>query len=143
MRDESSSDTMFSGAETRKPDAKQMSSQALLSRMRERNRFMPLNGGTSRTDEDELFRPDHPTRRDGAQAKDSDIELLADIRNFIAFQASRDGAATTTELVERFSSRVPPKQSPLFKALLNQICTLDKAVNSKGEGVWRLKSEFA
>ncbi len=110
------------------------SSQDLLSRMRNRNRFLPGEA------------PFASDGGNGAQSRarqgDSDhVELLADIRNFVAFQARRDGQATTSELIERFSSRVPPKNSPLFKSLLNEICDFEK--RSKGEGIWRLKSEFA
>ena len=94
---------------------------------------MSLQGGS-----DDLFSPDLP---DGGGA--NQLELLADLRNFLAFQAVRDGQATTAELVARFKSRVPPGESPLFRALLNQICDFHKSSDTRGEGLWTLKREFA
>ncbi len=110
----------------------------LLARMRQRNKYLPTSGRGQ--DDGELFRPDVPSQSQEDGNRDH-LELLSDIRNFVAFQARRDGEATTAELVERFSDRVPPKESPLFKSLLNEICNFEK--RERGEGMWRLKSEFA
>ena len=67
---------------------------------------------------------------------------MTDIRNFIAFQAEStiDGEASTDDLVNRFKDKLPPRQNPLFKALLNEICIMYR--DSKGKGVWRLKPDF-
>ncbi|CAL8141407.1 unnamed protein product [Orchesella dallaii] len=66
-------------------------------------------------------------------------ELFSDIRDYIAFQAVVDGQATTTELVTRFRTRLPPKETPLFKKMLGQLCTFRRV---EGQGVWRLKPIF-
>ncbi len=112
---------------------KPMSASELLSRMKHRNRFLALQDP-----EGGLFRPDNESSSVSLEQAD----LLSDLRNFVAFQAQRDGEATTAELMARFSSRVPAKDSPLFRALLNQICTMHKAP-MRGESTWKLKPEFA
>ncbi len=101
---------------------------------------MPIQG------EGDLFRPDLPgSSSSSSSSRESEgdrdrLELLADLRNFVSFQAARDGQSTTAELVARFKSRVPPGESPLFRALLNQICDFHK--REKGDGLWTLKAEF-
>merc|ERR1740131_36058 len=100
-----------------------MSSSELLGLMRNRNSLVST---VPRDDDesDDLFRPDHHRTGAGAQERqDGDnLELLTDIRNFIAFQASVDGEASTAELVGKFKRSLPSQKSPLFKALLQQIC---------------------
>ena len=55
---------------------------------------------------------------------------------------------TTAAIVEHFKEKLPPSKTPLFKALLNEICTFQKPFNlphnsnSSQKGVWRLKDEF-
>ncbi len=66
--------------------------------------------------------------------------LLADIRNYIAFQSKTNGEATTQELLEAFKSKLPPHQSAVFKSLLYQLCDFYR--NSDKVGVWKLKSDF-
>ena len=77
--------------------SKMLSSSDLLAKMRERNRYL---GGVSRgTDGDdgelfgdngELFRPDNATSASSSSASSAEerqnLDLLADIRNFVAFQ---------------------------------------------------------
>ena len=98
----------------------------LLQRMKRRS----LGGAA----DNNLFRPDNMT---------DDIELLTEIRNFVAFQANSagEGEATTAELLEKFQKKLPPQQSPLFKALLTEICTFQRH-HLSNKGVWRLKDEF-
>lgn len=105
----------------------------LLQRMRERNRLMP-NGITY--EGRDLFHPDN------YGGFEPNVELLADIRNFVAFQNSSasDGEATTQALVDKFKDKLPPVKNPLFKALLNEICTFVKRDHQSG--IWRLKQEF-
>ena len=83
---------------------------------------------------DDLFMPDNMS---------DDIELLTEIRNFVAFQASSagEGEATTEEILNKFQKRLPPKQSPLFKALLTEICSFRRH-HATNKGIWRLKDEF-
>ncbi|CAB4056997.1 ERCC6 [Lepeophtheirus salmonis] len=75
-----------------------------------------------------------------ACSSDEGSELLADIRNYVAFQANIDGEATTQELVDRFKSRLPSHKSHLFKALLKQLCDFNR--DSFSVGKWTLKEEF-
>ena len=43
-------------------------------------------------------------------------DLLQDLRAFVSFQGSKPGEATTEELLQKFSSRLPSHQTPIFKA---------------------------
>ena len=74
-----------------------------------------------------------------SQVDEADIELLCEVRSFVAFRASVDGEARTSELVEYFGSRLPPQDSAKFKAMLHQLCDFRRDF---GIGVWQLKSEF-
>ena len=67
--------------------------------------------------DDDFLRPD---RQETLDPKDS--ELLEDIRNYVAFMATREGEASTQELVLNFGSRLPKSDAPKFKAMLNQVC---------------------
>ena len=67
------------------------------------------------------------------------VELLREIREFIAFRAMVDGQASTTELISEFGDKLPAKNSPLFKQMLNQLCTHRQV---EGQRIWRLKLEF-
>ena len=102
-----------------------MTSEELLSKMRSRHRT-----STSQQDGDgdplDLLTP-------------RDTDLMADVRNFVACQAARDGQATTQELVEHFKPQIPKDGSAKFKAMLRQICDL---VKINGSGVWKLKYEY-
>ncbi|GBL90945.1 DNA excision repair protein ERCC-6 [Araneus ventricosus] len=66
-------------------------------------------------------------------------ELLADLRNYIAFEGAVCGQATTKELIDAFKEKVPVTQTAIFKALLNKLCNFSR---TSGEGTWYLKSEF-
>jgi len=66
-------------------------------------------------------------------------ELLRDIRDFVACGSSVDGQATTKEILDHFRARVPSELTAKFKALLKQVCTLQKV---DGVGVWKLKDDF-
>ena len=70
--------------------------------------------------------------------------LLADIRNFIAFQSNssavNSGEATTDELLEAFKDKLPAHQSAVFKSMLYQLCDFYRKPDKTG--VWKLKSEF-
>jgi len=66
-------------------------------------------------------------------------ELLRDIRDFVAFGSSIDGQATTKEILDHFRARVSSELTAKFKALLKQVCTLQKV---DGVGIWKLKHDF-
>ena len=113
-----------------------MSAKDLLTRMKERNRLLPNQGQSNSYEGQDLFQPD------AYQGFESNVDLLADIRNFIAFQndSAGNGESTTEALVTHFKEKLPPVKNPLFKALLNEICDYSK--NSAAKGIWRLKEEF-
>ena len=67
------------------------------------------------------------------------MELITDIRNFLAFQCAVDGQATTQEIMTEFGPRISSKDSSKFKAMLKQLCHFDRR---NGIGVWQLKSDF-
>ncbi len=114
-----------------------LSAKDLLSRMRERNRLLPNQARSNFFEGQDLFHPDG-----SLQGFEPNLELLTDIRNFVAFQneSAGDGEATTQALVEHFKEKLPPVKNPLFKALLNEICTFER--KSGQNGVWRLKEDF-
>lgn len=122
--------------QTSKPSNETLTAKDLLERVKERNRLMPGQNRSQFYEGQDLFQPDN-----AVHGFESNVELLTDVRNFIAFQNSSacDGEATTQALVKYFKDKLPPVKNPLFKALLNEICSFHK----KGEhGVWRLKEEF-
>ena len=119
-----------------------MSSAQLLALMKSRNSLVSTVP-TDTEEETDLFRPDHQpsgVQRREATADQDSADLLADIRNFIAFQARADGEASTAELLNKFQQSLPSQQSPLFKAFLQQICDFRR--DQDGRGMWTLKTEF-
>jgi DNA excision repair protein ERCC-6 len=122
---------MFSGSVVAK--GKLLTSAELLAKIKQRNRYLASG--------DDLFQPDGVSSSTLESPSAEQLELLSDIRNFVAFQAAADGRATTDELLERFRRRLPPKQSPLFKAMLTLVCSFHR--NSDGKGVWTLKPDLA
>lgn len=71
--------------------------------------------------------------------KPSHLQLLTDIRNFLT-QGGGGGSATTKEVIDEFSSRLPPTETPLFKCLLEEICTFTRTTS--GEGLWTLRDNL-
>ena len=66
-----------------------MSSSELLSIMKKRNRLVSNLDQREEEDEDDLFRPDgQEAREDTESVQQGDMDLLTDIRNFLAFQVS-------------------------------------------------------
>lgn len=121
-----------------------MTSSELLSRMRARNRLLePVathetehtqEGVQERNPENSIPSPSP------VSAREEHIELLTDIRNFVAFGASVIGRASTQEILSHFTERLPSGSSPLFKFMLSEVCEFHRMPS--GEGVWRLCSEF-
>jgi hypothetical protein len=66
-------------------------------------------------------------------AQEKRVELLTDIRNFVALVGSVDGRASTQEILAQFSKRLSPGSSPLFKFMLSEVCEFHHM--SSGEGV--------
>ncbi|CAL4247908.1 unnamed protein product, partial [Meganyctiphanes norvegica] len=121
-----------------------ISSSDLLSRMRERNRGVII--ASDEEDNNDADEPEYPSLAPVENEEPLDpevqinIELLTDIRNFIAFQAEVDGKASTKEIIDKFKDRLPKEQTHNFKALLKQICSFHR--ESSGEGIWQLVEEF-
>ena len=104
-----------------------VSSSDLLSKMRVRN---------------EVMKPDNEDDEDDTDIFVSDensLELLKRMREFIMFECTKFGQATTKELLKEFGPKLPPSNSARFKAMLQSICDFDKNI---GPGVWKLKSDF-
>ena len=116
-----------------------MSSNELLSRMRTRNRLALEEEVPEDEDDDEDFGFQRDRRRISREIDKDDLELITDIRNYVAFQAHVDGRAATQELLEEFKRRVPANESAKFKAMLKQVCDYEKV---NGVGMWFLKQEF-
>lgn len=123
-------------------DSAPLSSSALLAKMRDRNylRLPSSQGeGAEELEEDEDSSGAPRTHSSTAPPTEHD-ELLVDLRNFIAFQASVDGQATTQEVLEYFKPRLSQQQAPVFRELLRSICDFRRT--SGQEGIWRLKEQF-
>ena len=71
------------------------------------------------------------------EASTSQTDLLKKLRDFIA---SEGGTASTDRVVETFQAELPASQTPLFKCLLNKVCSFYRGPDKKG--YWSLKAEF-
>lgn len=116
-----------------------MSSSQLLMRMKSRNtRLVASDSEEDSNDEPDNEPPAQCTSVDPTTA--ANLDLLSDIRNFVAFQATVDGQASTNEILDKFKDRLPKEKTHVFKALLKQICDFRK--DSSGKGMWYIKGEF-
>lgn len=68
---------------------------------------------------------------------ESETQILNELKNFIS---SEGGTASTDRLIENFQNQLPASKTPLFKNLLNQICSFYRGLDKKG--YWTLKTEF-
>lgn len=120
-------------------DSTPLSSSTLLAKMRARN-FLSLP--SSHTDEavEEDGNSGAPRTSSSSAPPTEHDELLVDLRNYVAFQASVDGQATTQEVLEYFKPRLTEQQAPVFRELLRSICDFHRT--SGQEGLWRLKEHF-
>ncbi|XP_037551074.1 DNA excision repair protein ERCC-6 [Nematolebias whitei] len=119
-----------------------LSSASLLAKMRARNHI--ANASSQRAegeDEEEEESSEAPRASHPPPPPTEHDELLVDLRNFIAFQASVDGQATTQEVLEYFKPRLTQQQAPVFRELLRSICDFHRT--SGQEGMWKLKEHFA
>lgn len=124
-------------------DSAPLSSSALLAKMRDRNYLRKPSsqrGGGEEEEEEEEGGSSVAHQTHSAAAATEHDELLADLRNFVAFQASVDGQATTQEVLEYFKPRLSQQQAPVFRELLRSICDFRRT--SGQEGTWRLKEQF-
>lgn len=125
-------------------DSAPLSSSALLAKMRDRNYLrMPSSqrdGDDEEQEEEGEESGSSAAHRTHSAATTEHDELLADLRNFVAFQAGVDGQATTQEVLEYFKPRLSQQQAPVFRELLRSICDFRRT--SGQEGTWRLKEQF-
>ena len=108
------------------------SSAELLSRMRSQNTL--ISSSSPSHDNDAVN-----TEAVFANTDPQIADLLRDIRDFVACGSSVDGQATTREILDQFRTRIPSELTAKFKALLKQVCTLQKV---DGVGIWKLKRDF-
>ncbi|XP_043991983.1 DNA excision repair protein ERCC-6 isoform X2 [Gambusia affinis] len=120
-----------------------LSSASLLAKMKARNHIAkPSSQGAAAAEEEEEGEvgPGAPGTSSPPSVPTEHDELLVDLRNFVAFQASVDGEATTQEVLEYFKPRLTQKQAPVFRELLRSICDFHRTCGQ--EGIWRLKENF-
>lgn len=117
------------------------SSASLLSKMRARNHIANTSSQRAEEEEEEEESAEAPRTSQPPPPSTEHDELLVDLRNFIAFQASVDGQATTQEVLEYFKPRLTQQQAPIFRELLRSICDFHRS--SGQEGMWKLKEHFA
>lgn len=115
-----------------------MSSSELLSRMRQRNLDPKELMQQEDSDEDNLFAVD---ARSIVQADSKNLELLTELRNFLAVKSVTSGPPSTDELLTEFKDKVTPQQSAVFRSMLREIATLQNMDNNKVK-VWKLKLAF-
>ena len=114
------------------------SASSLLDAIKQRNKIMDLNKRINNSNA-------NSNNNGQNQLESIDVErkyqkLLDDLRSFIAFKStSRNGEATTAEVLQHFQDRIPNDQTAVFKALLWKLCDF---VRKEGNGFWILKSEF-
>ncbi|KAL4239940.1 DNA excision repair protein ERCC-6 [Mactra antiquata] len=108
-----------------------VSSTDLLNKMRVRNEVFTNPGDDNNADDNE--------DTDGFVSDPSSLELIKRMREFIMFECSKFGQATTQELLDEFGSKLPPENSAKFRALLRSICDFEK---KDGSGVWKLRQDF-
>lgn len=120
-----------------------LSSSSLLAKMRVRNHLnIPSSqrGEAEQEEEEEEGVSGAPGQSVAAAEPTEHDELLVDVRNFVAFQASVDGQASTQEVLEYFKPRLTQRQAPVFRELLRSICDFHRS--SGQEGTWKLKESF-
>ncbi|CAH1273323.1 ERCC6 [Branchiostoma lanceolatum] len=119
-----------------KSSSEDVSSESLLNQMRLRNHIkLSLEAANESGDEDN-GRQEAPAAPAGSEYD----EMIVEIRNYIAFQASTDGQATTDELLDEFKGKLGTNKNVVFRSMLNSICTFHRG--SGGNGVWTLKPDF-
>lgn len=67
----------------------------------------------------------------------TETQILNNLKNFILTEG---GTASTARLIKKFEDELPPTVTPLFKCLLNKICTFYRGPDKLG--YWTLKTEF-
>uniref|UniRef100_A0A1A8FRK4 Excision repair cross-complementing rodent repair deficiency, complementation group 6 n=1 Tax=Nothobranchius korthausae TaxID=1143690 RepID=A0A1A8FRK4_9TELE len=117
-----------------------LSSSDLLAKMRARNHVHKPSSQRAAEEEEEEDGSGDPGRSLPPVPSTKHDELLVDLRNFVAFQASVDGQATTQEVLEYFKPRLTEEQAPIFRELLRSICDFHRTLGQ--EGMWKLKENF-
>ena len=91
----------------------------------------PISPGTNESDSNPIL--------PGTVADEENVELIRDIRCFVACGAAVDGQASTNEILEQFRARIPVETTARFKSMLKQLCSFHKI---DGIGIWKLKPEY-
>jgi hypothetical protein len=127
-----------------------LSSQDLLSRMQARNRLLGLPGNSaddctagssfrSANEEESLILETQSAPLEFATGVDYHT-MTENIRSFVAFRGVTPGQVTTTDILSEFDGKLPLRGAPLFRALLNQLCSFTRDIHN--QGIWQLKPEF-
>lgn len=106
--------------------------------MKKRNHLILGETVSDDDDDDDDLLPRSSVKYSHGIDKD-DLELITDIRNYVAYQAHMDGRASTQELLEEFKKKIPANEAAKFKAMLKQVCDYDKV---NGVGMWFLKPAY-
>ena len=118
-----------------------LSSSDLLDRMKMKNRLLGLPGEDSvflsANEEESLILDTTPL--EFATGVDYH-SMMENIRSFVAFRGVVPGQVLTTDILGEFDGKLPARGAPLFRALLNQLCTFTRNVHN--QGIWQLKPEF-
>lgn len=71
------------------------------------------------------------------EATQHEIEMLNNIRQYMLENNQR---ANTDQIVNEFRNKYPAEDTPLFKSLLNEVCTFNRCPDKTG--VWTLKPKY-
>lgn len=117
--------------------------------MQARNRLLGLPGSAANEPNDSAFRAANEEESMILQTDAAPLEfavgvdyhtMTEEIRSFVAFRGVTPGQAFTTDLLNEFDGKLPLRGAPLFRAILNQLCTFTRDVHN--QGIWQLKPEF-
>lgn len=126
-----------------------LSSQDLLSRMQARNRLLGLPDNSADDCTGSFFRSANEEESLILETQSAPLEfatgvdyhtMTENIRSFVAFRGVTPGQVTTTDILNEFDGKLPLRGAPLFRALLNQLCSFTRDVHN--QGIWQLKPEF-
>ncbi len=68
------------------------------------------------------------------------LDMAEEIREYLVYKSSRQGEASTAELIDHFKVKLTPDTSIKFKAVLKKLCVFHLISNKTG--VWKLKDEY-
>lgn len=77
-------------------------------------------------------------KRNGfVEASEHEIQMLNNIRQYMM---ENNQCVKTDQIVDQFKNKYTSEDTPLFKSLLNEVCTFSRCPDKTG--VWKLKPKY-